>query len=453
MALRQSGHGNTIHKDFHFRDVFLLMQGSSETKMFILTDAKNNNNKFWEISIDGSGTVATRNGRVGSKGQSRVLGNGRRLFDSKIREKERGGYKPIDLVGAPASAANINGEALVTAAEEQIGQGNPVVIGLVRELAKINRHQILAASGGQMDLDLSTGVISTPVGVVTGENVARARAMLQGFEGFVSAGDFDNPAFIHPLEQYLMLVPQKVGSRRGWHRDFIRGLEDLVKQSSLLDQLESSIEIAEQRVKDAKMAGDKPEIEKIFDVAMRISEDGRLRNQIQDFFEKGRQRMHASRDLKMARIFEVSLGGMNREFAEDGETVGGIRQLWHGTRAHNLISILKSGLIIPKSNGSIHVTGRMFGDGLYFSDQSTKSLNYAYGYWDRGARDDRCYMFLADVAMGKSWHPNRTGSNVRPPAGYDSVFARGGQDIVHNNEMIVYRTSQAKLNYLVEFEA
>lgn len=426
---------------------------AAETRMFILTDAKNNNNKFWEISIDDTEAVASRNGRVGSKGQSRVLGRGRALFNSKIREKERGGYKPIDIVGAGGPAANINGEALATAVEEQIGQGNPVITELVRELAKINRHQILTASGGQMDLDLTTGIISTPVGVVTADNLVKARSILQGFEAFVQDKDFDNPAFIHPLEEYLMLVPQKVGAKRGWHRGFITGMDSLVQQSSLLDQLETSIDIAHQRVKDAKntLAGP-TKVEKIFDVTMEVSEDAKLRQGIQDFFEKSRQLQHASHHLKMARIFKIGLGHMNREFDEDGANIGGIQQLWHGTRAHNLISILKSGLIIPKANGSIHVTGRMFGNGLYFSDQSTKSLNYAYGYWDRGARDNRCYMFLADVAMGKSWNPQTTGSNVRPPAGYDSVFARGGRDIVANNEMIVYRTGQAKLNYLVEFE-
>ena len=154
----------------------------------------------------------------------------------------------------------------------------------------------------------------------------------------------------------------------------------------------------------------------------------------------------------MARIFDVSLGSMDKDYEADGAIVGGVSELWHGTRAHNLMSILKGGLIIPRSNGSIPVTGRMFGDGLYFSDQSTKSLNYAYGYWDGGRRDDRCYMFLADVAMGKPWHPDRTGSSVKPPKGFDSVFARGGKDQVQNNEMIVYRTSQARLKYLVEFK-
>jgi poly [ADP-ribose] polymerase 2/3/4 len=424
---------------------------SIETRMFVLTDANANNNKFWEVSIDAGEAVSSRNGRVGSAGQARVLGRGRSLFEAKIREKTKKGYREVEIVGKPASGA-VNGTALVSAAEEQIGRGNPVITDLVRQLARINRHQILAASGGQMDLDLSTGVISTPVGVVTAENVSKARGLLDGFERFVSRGDFDAPAFVTGLEDYLMLVPQKVGARRGWHRDFITGIDSLVQQNALLDQLDASIDIAKARMKEAGEAGASAPA-RIFDIEMSLSEDAALRKRITAFYEAGRQVRHASHKLRIGRIFEVSLGDMARNWREDGAKVGGVMELWHGTRAHNLLSIFKSGLIIPKENGSIHVTGRMFGNGIYFSDQSTKSLNYAHGYWDGGAKDDRCFMFLADVAMGKPWHPTRTGSNVKPPEGHDSVFARGGQDIVINNEMIVFRTSQVNLKYLVEFEA
>ena len=56
-----------------------------------------------------------------------------------------------------------------------------------------------------------------------------------------------------------------------------------------------------------------------------------------------------------------------------GEPIGNVMELWHGTRVENVLSILKGGLIIPKSSAG-HVTGRMFGDGVYFSDQSTNPL-------------------------------------------------------------------------------
>jgi poly [ADP-ribose] polymerase len=421
----------------------------AEQRMYILTDTQANNNKFWEVSIDENDVVSSRNGRVGSKGQSRTMGSGRVLFERKIREKERKGYKAIDVVGK-ASSSSMDKAALASAAEDQIAKGDPVIAELVRGLAKINRHQIIAASGGQMDVDLDTGIITTPLGVVTSSNIASARLLLEGFEKYVVREDFDHQGFIEPLEQYLMLVPQKVGSKRGWHHDFIPDTDALIQQTGLLDQLESSIDVATQRITDAKNAkGDAPQ--NIFDVSLSVSEDKKLRKRIEKLFAAGSSRMHTSSSLKMSRVFDVSLGNMDRDYETDGKVVGGALELWHGTRAHNLMSILKSGLIIPKSSGSIHVTGRMFGDGLYFSDQSTKSLNYASGFWDGGRADNRCYMFLADVAMGRPFNPSRPGSKTVAPAGYDSVYARGGHDGVRNNEMIVYRTSQARLKYLVEF--
>lgn len=424
-----------------------------QTLMYVLTDANANNNKFWEISRDETGRVSTRNGRVGTAGQHRVLGAGDALFHAKIREKERKGYKRVEVLGQPSGPGGVDKAELIGAAEAQIGRGDPVISALVRQLAEINRHQIIAASGGQMSVDLATGIVSTPVGVVTLSNIRRARDLLIRIEPLVRSGDFDSPDFLTPLEEYLMLVPQKVGTRRGWHRDFLAATDALARQGTFLDQLEGSIEIAEDRLRKTRESETgSAEAPRLFDVSMRVSEDPGLRARILAFFQAGRHAKHASSNLRVARIFEVTLGDMDRQYREDGLKVGGIRELWHGTRAHNLLSILKSGLIVPRENGSIHVTGRMFGNGVYFSDQSTKSLNYAAGYWDGKASEERCFMFLADVAMGRPWHPDRTGASVRPPAGYDSVFARGGQDRVLNNEMIVYRTSQVNLKYLVEFE-
>lgn len=424
---------------------------SPSRRTFVMTDVNANNNKFWEIEIDTSGTVTSRNGRVGSAGQQRVLGQGQRLMASKIREKERKGYKEIEIVGATKSPDAVNGSDLISAAERDIGRGDPVISELVRDLAAMNRHQILAASGGKMDIDLSTGIISTPVGVVTDANIQRARVLLQGFVPFVRSGDFEAPDFISPLEEYLMLVPQKVGAQRGWHRAFINDVEALTRQGALLDQLESSISIATQRVADARGAV-KSAPSKVFDVTLTLSEDAGLMDRVRQFYERGRQQRHASYSFRPTRIYTVDLGSMAMDYAADGGKLGGIQELWHGTRAHNVLSILKSGLIIPKRGGSIHVTGRMFGNGLYFSDQSTKSLNYAAGYWDGGSGDRRCFMFLADVAMGRHWNPDQTGGDLKPPPGYDSTFARGGRDGVLNNEMIVYRTAQANLKYLVEFQ-
>jgi len=60
-------------------------------------------------------------------------------------------------------------------------------------------------------------------------------------------------------------------------------------------------------------------------------------------------------------------------------------------------------------------------------------------------------MFLADVAMGSEHIPaSRDWGKHYPVKGSDSTFAKAGTRFM-NNEMIVYKTCQATLRYLVEF--
>jgi poly [ADP-ribose] polymerase len=140
---------------------------------------------------------------------------------------------------------------------------------------------------------------------------------------------------------------------------------------------------------------------------------------------------------------------MAESFEKDGVKKNPVWELWHGTRAANLLSILKCGLVIPPANAA-HCTGRMFGAGAYFSDQSTKALNYAYGYWG-GQKDNNAFMFIADVGMGK-YHTPR-GPIRNKPAGFDSVYAVGGKSGVMNNEMIIPKVSMCNLKRLIEFSA
>jgi poly [ADP-ribose] polymerase len=159
--------------------------------------------------------------------------------------------------------------------------------------------------------------------------------------------------------------------------------------------------------------------------------------------------MHTSNNLSVTNVYTVKIGTMKTAFDKYGAKLSDIRQLWHGTKASNLLSILKQGLIIPPSQ-SAHVTGRMYGDGLYFSSISTKALNYATNFWGSGGNTDKTFMFLSDVAMG-NYYLAGSGWGSYPKRGYDSTWAKGGQSGVINDEMIVYRLDQSNLVYLVEF--
>ncbi|MNR71601.1 Poly(ADP-ribose) polymerase catalytic domain protein [compost metagenome] len=418
-----------------------------ETVMLVCTDAIANNNKFWEGSLLPNGDVVCRWGRVGAAGQSKTFsGAGAAFLAKKAAEKRRGGYSEVNVVGS-GTKSSVEA-ATAQAVKKQIeSSGDPLIDALLERLVKENRHEIFRISGGQINVS-ADGVVSTPVGVIDAGSIRAAREVLKQLAQSHASRDFSSNAFIGSLEQYLTLVPQKVAARRGWHTTFLSADDAITRQSSFLDQLEASIELATQ------VTAQDPAVPKVFDVKLELIEGGAEWKAIEKYFRESLNSRHVSSRLKPVRAYRVNIASMARAFDEDGRKVGNIQRLWHGTRAYNVLSILKQGLIVPKSGGSYSITGRMFGDGLYFSDQSSKSLNYSMGYWDGGSYDSNCFMFLADVAMGRAFTPQGHEQRRQLPArGHDSTFAKAGVSGVQNNEMIVYRTGQANLTTLVEFGA
>jgi poly [ADP-ribose] polymerase len=140
---------------------------------------------------------------------------------------------------------------------------------------------------------------------------------------------------------------------------------------------------------------------------------------------------------------------VRHSFENNGAKMSNILDLWHGTRTCNLISILKSGLLLPGQT-SAQIAGAMFGPGIYGAPASTKSLNYSYGFWSRGGYDDNCFMFIMKMAMGNYYVPRNSFSGY-PPKPFESCWAKSGQSGVINDECIVYKTSQVDLKYLLEF--
>jgi poly [ADP-ribose] polymerase len=152
----------------------------------------------------------------------------------------------------------------------------------------------------------------------------------------------------------------------------------------------------------------------------------------------------------MTRLYEVEVSEMKRRFEAIAEKLGNVRNdLWHGTRASNLLSILKHGLIIPPPNAA-HCNGRMFGNGIYTSLQSTKALNYATDFWNRTGSSKRTFMFLCEVALGKVYKPKAFGGSY-PARGSNTTWVEPGHGGVLNHECIVYDNAQVNLCYLAEF--
>lgn len=433
---------------------------AKDQAMLIFTDAINNNNKFYEVILNDDDSVISRWGRVGAEGQSSTVYGGVHKFNQIIRSKTAKGYVKTDIVSLKPNSHNTNKAVLAEAAKRDIlgdrvnDPSAKLLLSLVERLTAMNRHQLMMASGGNIQID-DDGLIKTPLGLVKLETVEEARSLLEQLDKFVQKQKYTDTKYISTLEQYLKLIPQKVPHKRGWYETFFVNHTTLLDQGTLLDQLESSLTLYKSKEKeylDKMNNTSKPDIiEKVFSTRLEIVEDPKIIKRLDKFYNENKNSRHVSSHLKLKNVYSLVNDDLTSKFTEVAKKIGNVRELWHGTRAFNVLSILKSGLIIPKSGGSYHITGRMFGDGVYFSDQSTKSLNYSYGYWDGGAKDNNCFMFIADVVMGKEYIPAGYHGGRYPMKGYDSVFAKAGVGGVMNNEMIVYSLDRFNLKYLCEF--
>lgn len=428
-----------------------------ETITLIQVNAAGNNNKFYELSKMPDGSTFARWGRVGGgTGQSRSY-PGHSSFDAKFNEKLRKGYTVFDggnEVARTAAVTTHRGQLADRVSTGLFPAGKKAAADLIAHLIRSNRHAIDTATGGRIKVS-DSGAVTTALGSVSLAQITSARRELS-----ILRKGYDRSA----VEKYLTLIPQRIANvretdwvTRSWCRD----------QDDLLDALESAVAMSAANTADADDDVNAPDAIKFRHTMGELDKSSDEFARIASKFDRTRNTMHAANRLSLHRVWLLD-DGTAPAWEKRKTELKHSRELWHGTTAGNVLSILRTGLICPPSGaGAYNTTGRMFGDGVYFSDQSTKSLNYAIGsapgQYGRGTGSGSPMMFLADVVMGRECRSDdsisgyrlvdrsRTGTDEKGRK-FDSIYVRGGHCGVRNNEMIVWRTDQIKLTHLCEFK-
>ena len=421
-------------------------------------DPGENSNKVWIGIAYSDGSFETRFGRV--RDEANLVSSNKKFasqsaaeneLERKRREKLRKGYKDTVVLDNTVQTAIVKDKKTnlsKIAADEIEGSSDKVTSELIKYLAEINIHHITHSTS--IKYNTKTGAFSTPLGVLTPEAISSARDLLGELRRLDGLQRKQKKKRAETVREYFYLVPKDFGMKIPPAETLIATEEQFQEEAAILDALESAI--SSDAPKTAK--------QKLFECRLvkvpHYTDEGReLFRTVRDLYFKTRNTKHhpGAAGLQMTRLYEVEIGEMKRRFDRAAANIGNVRSdLWHGTRASNLLSILKHGLVIPPSNAA-HCTGRMFGNGIYTSLQSTKALNYATDFWNRsGIRNQRTFMFLCDVALGKVHKPKTFGGGY-PARGSNTTWVEPGQGGVMNHECIVYDTSQINLRYLAEFGA
>lgn len=159
---------------------------------------------------------------------------------------------------------------------------------------------------------------------------------------------------------------------------------------------------------------------------------------------------------KVRTVYKINSPEHAKRFEEycNQNNISKTKFLWHGSRNENWLSIIKLGLLL-KPNAKI--TGKMFGNGIYFAPKAEKSWGYTSGgYWTRERIQGFAMMGVYETAYGDPYYPT-SGENWNFTQNFltkehkNCVHAEGGSCGLRNDEIIFYDEGAMCLRYVVEF--
>ncbi|XP_028851894.1 tankyrase, TRF1-interacting ankyrin-related ADP-ribose polymerase b isoform X2 [Denticeps clupeoides] len=143
-----------------------------------------------------------------------------------------------------------------------------------------------------------------------------------------------------------------------------------------------------------------------------------------------------------------------KEISDENHNHHNERMLFHGSPFINAI--------IHKGFDERHAyIGGMFGAGIYFAENSSKSNQYVYGIGGGTGcpthKDRSCYlchrqMLFCRVALGKSFLQFSAMKMAHAPPGHHSVIGRPSVNGLAYAEYVIYRGEQAYPEYLITYQ-
>lgn len=464
----------------------------TELNSFDLTGERSNckgcSNKFYRIEMhvakDGSGKVElfTQYGPTGTVqcSEYRLFDNetdATKEYDRIVKSKIKKGYVEIDV-------------ALRAIGSEEAKKITKVVTlknaDCIPQPTKSNLHietQRLIASlmGSTNQFVLET--LKCPLGQLTNNQINIGRDILQKAKGIVSAGKNADDEILQLTNQFYAAIPHNLGSGyRGKMTELLlNDAQKILQKEYDLDTLEDARSISATLATGTNVDDQYRSLDCGFEYIDKTSElfkwlcgmvkDTRANNHYHlgtmNVLNAWSLSRHGETDTFKQIANEISITSRHisppcqldnlldmRPDISDNKNLFYKTNTWplfHGTRTQNITGIVKKGFLLRPS---AIINGKMYGMGIYFgfSSKSANYTNISSSYWI-GGKDNVAYLFLNDCIMGNpliATGPYQySASNINK---HHSVWAKGGQSGVINDEMILYREGQSNIKYILEFE-
>lgn len=424
---------------------------SNSNKSFILQLLHRNNEVFF---------IYTRAGRVGNEGtinidaffdKNQAIDNFKKIARNKTGIDWNQRYDSDPVIGKYQYVLIKADDIDIKLTESHIPEIPGKIQNLVKTIFDVDLYNQFAK---QHSIDTK----KLPVGALRKSQIIKARETLIKMKELI-----DQPDLVDQLtdlcSQYYTLIPTNLHKLK-----LIDTVDEISNKLNILKDLEFMSYLSENQNRGIY------EKYKSLNCTLSHVTDKDTLQLINKYIKLNKGVTH-NFNLKLKDVYEIYKQSNHTNYRR-WEQLHNRKLLWHGTPTSNIVGILTSDFQINPSK-TTRITGRMFGDGIYFSDTTTKSAGYSNNY-------GTMYMFICEVALGTTYNTQNSDSSLnkaisgthstlgvgcwQPDASEHVILDNGsilpiGKLISNNsgsslnyNEYIVYNTDQIKMKYLVEIE-
>ncbi len=410
-------------------------------RYLVWVDAVSNHNKFYEIKRLPNGDTEAKWGRVGAEGQTKVYKSYERSFEELARAKIMKGY--TDVTALHVVKAGPASKDKYKAIDDKLLEK---LIAEIKECSRQFMEKTYTVKGSEI----------TPKMV---QEVEADLELLRKAEAQNALGSFNAV-----LTNIFTDIPRKMSKVSDNLAKTAAEMPKIIeREADILDTLKQQLQAIRQD-KDIKIADNGETELEHYGIDMRecsyAEEDYLLEKLRVNNWE------NLSNENRLIRAYRVENKDTRSAF-DDYCKKGGIRHtrhLFHGTKKENVWAIIRTGLIL---NPNASVTGKAFGQGIYFAEQSQKSMGYtdiSGSRWAHGG-DSRGILLMYEVATGHEFRINdgdRMKYNVRGSfnekslksidKSYDCVYALGKTKggTFRDSEIMVYNQKACTISHVLE---
>lgn len=435
-----------------------------------VTDIKNNNNKYYAIEVHsgkGKYRVFTHYGRTDDLDSNPNAGMRENrycdseaaataLYDKIYREKTnpRKSYKELSLASSKIGSAKSVGQSvgaiddktlnkLAAKDKEEKKATKPTIIlsSEIQDLVSYLYSEATNALVSTVNASITANGIETPLGVLTIGQIDKGQTVLDDIAK--TLGKKKNADDLADLSgQFYTLIPHKFGRSKD------AALAAVIDTANKVDEKNETLQL----MRDMLNVNGKtnvlvnPEIEGKYQAlkcdivpctAAKVKEIG-------SFVENSVVRSYTK--VKVKNVWAVKRSDEHDNY---DKSIGNDTLLMHGSSAKNWVGILSRGILLPKvvvTLGVQRTDAGWLGSGIYFGNAACTASGYA-----RPGKKGTSFMTVAQVALGKMKDYNKITYGIsEPPSGYHSCHGVRGTQF-SDDEFVVYKQNQHKMEYLVEF--